>query len=257
MLAALLVTLALPLAPASEPAPVDKSIDRYRTPIDVLNEGFLGAAARPVRFDWRRSPVMFGATASEILERNNFGAARVGVFARKPFGSLLGELALHWAWAVPTPSSELLALTPYRQASRPSRVELDLNLGYPVVEGVVTLWPGFLPPAEMVLSGVAGARYLFYPEELFNREFLDITGGLFLPALPLTAQAEIEPNLLPGMDLDLARYHVLGGFNLDVYFQPGLLISPRVLVAVPILAPATQTQLGFFWEMTISVGYAL
>ena len=45
------------------------------------------------------------------------------------------------------------------------------------------------------------------------------------------------------------------GFGDDLYFKQGLFLSPRVLFAVPILAPATETDsfLGGFFSLAIGV----
>ena len=235
----------------------DAGIEQYRSPVSVLTEHFLGSASRPVRFDWRRSPVMFSLSGSELLERNNFGSFRLGVNVRKAFGSIITEAGINYALSLETSSSRIIALTPYRQAGRPSRFEIDINAGYPLLEGVVTPLPKIIPPAQMVLSALGGFRYLVYPGSFQNRSFQDVATSLVFPQLTEDEIIEIEQSVPGGMRLDRARFNALAGLSLDVYFQPGVYISPRALVALPLLNGVTGSELGLWWEMGITIGYAL
>ena len=88
------VLLATCTAFADEDPPADATLDRYRTPIEVLNERMIGTASKSVRFDWRKSAIGFGLIGSELLERNNFGSTRLGVLARRPFGNFMGEVGV-------------------------------------------------------------------------------------------------------------------------------------------------------------------
>lgn len=235
----------------------DSSIERYRTPLEALTERMIGSASKSVRFDWRKSRLGFGLFGSELLERNNFGSARLGAFLRRPLGSLMGEVGLTRVFTWGTESSDLLALTPYRQSGRPSRLELDLNLGYPLAEGVVTSVPSFLPAAELVFSASAGVRYLFYPGALGGADFLDLAKALLAPRLTDRELGALEAARLPGMQVDPARYGLMGGLSLDIYFQPGALISPRALFAVPLFSSVNQTRLGLWWELTLGLGWMI
>jgi hypothetical protein len=245
-----------PTPPAEADKAHDTSIELQRTPFEAMGEHFLGSTSRAVRFDWRRSPIIVGVLVSELLERNTFGSFRFGASARKAFGNLTGEIAVSYFDPVSTEASDQLALTPYRQAGRPWHVELDVNVAYPLVEGVVTPLFDFMPPAELVLSGAAGLRYLFYPRSFANQDVLDTLPDLAFPALTDEERAGIEPTALPGMLVDAARYHTLVGLIADAYLQPGINISPRVMVAIPLLAPVTQTGLGLWWELSLFVGFA-
>lgn len=250
-------------APTSATAEVSKrtednsALEAQRTPLQALNEHFLGSAARSVRYDWRSSPVMLGVLVGEVLERNNFGQWRLGAMGRKAFGDILLDGGVNIYFAYPTASSETLALTPFRQAGRPGHLEIDVNLGYAVAEGVVTPMLSFLPPAEMVLVVYAGARYLGYWETFPSRPIQDIAVDLVLPQLSQTERLRLEDAALGGMSVDPARFHVMLGVSLDVYLQPGVFVSPRVHLAVPLLTPLTGTQLGWFSEVGLAVGYAL
>jgi hypothetical protein len=106
----------------------------------------IGTASRAVRFDWRNKTFGIGLLASQILELNNFNSTQVGLFARTPLvGSLMADLALTYVHTWGSAATGQLALTPYRQAARPSRMELDINLGFPLAEAVATARPGFFP----------------------------------------------------------------------------------------------------------------
>lgn len=238
----------------SEP---DSTLERYRTPLEALNERMIGTASRSVRFDWRKSKLGLALLGSELLERNNFGSTRLGLLARRPFGGVMGELAVTRAFTWGTDSSDKLSRTPYRQYGRPSRFELDVNVAYPLAEGVVTAWPSFFPAAELVFSANAGFRYLFYPEALGGARFVEVASAVLAPRLTERELAQLEPVRPPGMLIDRARYGLLAGLALDVYLQPGAFISPRAMVAFPLLAPVTGTGLGLWWELTLGIGWAL
>jgi hypothetical protein len=234
----------------------DTTLDRYRTPFEVLTERMLGTASRAVRFDWRQTRVGVGLVGSQLLELNNFRSTRLGGFVRMPIKGFLGDIAITRVFTRGSESTEKLALTPYRQSGRPSRFELDLNLGYPLAEGVTTARPGFFPATELVFSANAGLRYLFYPGSLAGASFRDTAGSLFAPTLSELEIENLESTRLPGMQLERARYSLLTGLSLDVYFQSGGFLSPRVLIALPLLSGATQSGLGWWWELSFGAGWA-
>jgi hypothetical protein len=244
----------------SEPAdavPDVSPIERYRTPFEALTERALGTASRAVRFDWRRTTIGFGAVGSQLIELNNFSSARVGGFARTPLGSLVAEVAVTAVFTWGSPSSELLSLTPYRQAARPGRVELDINLGYPLVEGVGTARLSFIPATEFVFSVNLGFRYLYYPGSMEKMKAEDVAKAIFAPRLSVAEIDNLESVRLPGMQIDGFRYGVLGGFSLDIYFQPGAFISPRVMVCPSFDSLVGGQGLGFWWELSLGAGFAL
>ncbi len=240
-----------PAAPAT-----DTSLEAFRTPFDALTERAIGMASRAVRFDWRKTRVGFGVVGSQILELNNYSSARVGGFARTTAGSFMLELAVTRVITWASASAEQLALTPYRQFGRASRVELDFNVGYPLAEGVATLRPGVLPAAEFVFSANAGLRYLYYPGSLNNMTPGAVMGALFAPRLGETELENMKAELPPAMQLDPSRYQLLVGFSLDVYFQPGLFVTPRAMMGVPVLS-AAGGGIGFWWELSLAAGWAL
>lgn len=237
--------------PPPEEAPEDKTLEGSRTPFEVLNERMIGVASRAVRFDWRKKRLGIGLIGSQLLELNNFNSARFGALVRSPLGSFMGELAITRVVTWGSASSDKLALTPYRQTGRPSRLELDLNVGYPLAEGVATARPGFFPATELVFSASAGLRYVYYPGALSGASVSQVAGALISPSLSAREQENLESKLSPGMQLDKGRYNLLTGFDLDVYFQSGGFLSPRAMIALPI----TGSDLGLWWELTFSAGW--
>lgn len=233
----------------------DDSLERYRTPFEVLSERMIGEASRALRFDWRRKTLGVGVLGSQLLELNNFTSARLGGFARTPLGNLMTEAAVTWVFTGGSESSERLALTPYRQSGRPSRLELDLNLGYPLAEGVVTAWPGFFPATELVFSVQAGFRYLYYPGELHGAGFREIAKAVFAPKLSDRELENLEEDRLPGMEVDGARYNLLAGLSVDLYFKSGGFVAPRAMIAVPILSSLSDSGLGWWWELSLGLGW--
>ena len=245
------------LTPAQPRTEEPASEDGFRTPVEVLTERMIGTASRSVRYDWRKSQVGFGLIGSDLLERNNFASTRVGIMARRPMGVFMGELAITHAWTWGTESTRKLALTPYRQHARPNRFELDVNVGYPLAEGIVTAWPRWFPPTELVFSVNAGARYLFYPGALKGATFRQGAQALVEPKLTTRELDNLEARRLGGMLVDPARYNVLAGLQLDLYFQTGGFLSPRAFVALPLLTPVNGTGLGWWWELSMSLGWAI
>lgn len=254
---------------SDNPPLVEASLDPFRTPVDRLTEHYLGSTSRPVRFDWRNSLFILGVHGGELIERNNFGSFRLGAVVRRAFLSIMFEAAASYVFVIGTESSELLALTPYRQASRPPRVELDVNVSYPLFEGVVTPIFDFIPASEMVFSVTGGGRYLLYPQTIIGdrnwdrtstwtdtQTWQDIGAGLATAQLLDDDRRLLERRGLPGMQIDPATVHTLAGFTFDAYYQPGLFFSARALLAIPALYLVSGTRLGFWWETTLVAGWA-
>lgn len=240
-----------PATPDGDPA---TGLRRFRVMFDRLVDRALGKTARPVRFDWRKATVGVGGMISQLSELNSFRSARFGGVVRVPTSQLMLELGVSWVWTGETESTRLLALTPFRQTARPSRLELDLNVHFPVAEGIVTVWPSFLLPMEMVFSLSGGFRYLHYWGALEGARFRTYVGSLFVPQLTRRELNNLEEKRLPGMAIDTARYGTMVGFNLDIYMSNGVFVAPRAMVALPLLAGSTGTELGFWWELTFGAG---
>jgi len=168
----------------------------------------------------------------------------------------MGELAVSRVWTASTPSSDLLSLTPYRQAGRPRRWELDLNASFPLAEGVVTAWPAFLPSSQLVLWATGGVRYLFYPGSVEGMPLLDASRALVSPYLSDPEVVNLEGLRNPGMQIDRARYSLLIGLSTDLYFHQGLFFSPRVLLGIPVLSGISGNGIGFWWELSFGAGWA-
>ena len=231
-------------------------LSRHRAPFDVLVEQAIGSTSVPVEYNWRRTKVQVAATGNHYFELNNFNSLRAGGMVRLPSDSMLFEMQVSRVWVWDTPSSELLAYTPYRQPGRPSRMELDINVGFPLAEGVVTVFPRWFPSVQMVLNAYGGLRYLLYPAGFSGMRVRDIGSAIFTPTLSAAEQANLDALRLDAMQLDPARYGLMFGMGNDFYFRQGLFFSPRAMFALPVLAPATQTNLLFWAEFSLSVGVA-
>lgn len=217
----------------------------------------LGETSRAVRFDWRSSKVGFALQGAQLLELNNFGSASLAACVRFPVSSLLLEFGLARAVTWPSPSSGLLSLTPYRQSGRPSRFELQVNVGYPLAEGVATARPGFLSSTQLVLLANASVRYLYYPGSLARMSTGDVAKAVLAPRLSSQELENLELARLPSMQVDVARYALLAGLSLDVYLANGVFLSPRAMVAIPLVSGFDGSGLGFWWELALSFGWTL
>ncbi|MCA2981326.1 MAG: hypothetical protein INH41_06275 [Myxococcaceae bacterium] len=239
-------------------APVeDTTLERYRTPLEALTERPIGEASRAVRFDWRRSRVGFGVLGSSVIELNSFASARVGAYVRKALGNFMLEGAVTYVHTWGSFSTYQLSLTPFRQFARPSRLEVDVNLSYALAEGVVTPRVSFIPPAELVFSATAGLRYLYYFGALAGVPATEVLAALFAPRVTDREADNLEPQRLPGMQVARTRYSVLAGFQLDLYLRPGLAVTPRVLVSLPVFGGLPGAGLSWWWELSLGVGAAL
>lgn len=248
-------------APVAEPAAppageVGDPLSPYRTDLDDLAEATIGTVSRPVAFNWRRTNVQLAGLIAFPFELNNFASLRGGALVRLPSGGAIVELGLSYANTWDTPSSDLLAFTPFRQPGRPDRLEIDVGLALPLAEGVVTVAPRFFPAAELVFNLQADFRYLLYPGGFPGMKPGKVLSALLSPQLTETERANLEEERLTSMMIDPARYGLLLGFGNDVYFEQGVFVTPRLLLALPLLAPATGTELLVWSEFTIAVGFA-
>ena len=234
----------------------DDPLSPYRTPFGVLLDRTIGSTSRPVAFNWRRTRVQLAATGSHLFELNNFNSLRAGAVARFPTSGLLYEIGLNTVWVWDTPSSELLALTPYRQPGRPARAEIDFNVVIPLAEGVVTTRARFFPALEMVFSGYAGIRYAIYPNGFGGMKVGEVATAILSPALTETELENLDDWRLDAMEVDPARYGLLLGLGDDIYFKQGIFISPRVMVSLPVLAPVAESDLLFWGDFSLLVGVA-
>ncbi len=239
----------------SDPEP-DDPLSPYRTPFGVLVDRAIGTSSRPVGFSWRRTRVQLAATGDHLFELNNFNSLRAGGLARFPAGGGIIELGLSYVWVWDTPSSEQLAYTPYRQPGRPKRMELDLTVGLPLAEGVVTTAPRFFPAVELVFNAYAGVRYLIYPTGFAGLRAREVAAAIFSPLLTETELDNLEDQRLAAMQVDSGRYGLMAGVGNDIYSKQGIFVSPRLMMAVPVLAPASGTQLLFWADLSLTVGVA-
>jgi hypothetical protein len=262
--AALAASLLLcPPARAEQDAPEEPGeeeeedvLSRYRTPFGVLVERTIGTTSRPVEFDWRRTTVHVAASGDHLFELNNFNSLRAGGLVRSPAGGGIVELGLGWVWVWDTPSSEQLAYTPYRQPGRPERLELELNLGYPLAEGVVTVAPRFFPAVEMVFTAYAGLGYHIYPGTMKGKRPREFATAIFSPMLTESELELLEERRLDAMQVDTGRYGLFLGVGDELYFRQGVFVAPRVMFAVPVLAPASGSELLFQADLSLNLGVA-
>jgi len=274
-LAVLVATLLLGQARAEEPgdspspapseddtdpepdAQPDDTIERYRSPFEELSERAIGTTSKPVEFNWRRSTVQVAATGNHFFELNNFNSIRAGGLVRVPSGGLLFELGLSYVWVWDTPSSELLAYTPYRQPGRTDRLELDFTMGIPLAEGVVTTHPRYFPAVQLVFNAYGGFRYLIYPTGFAGMTAREVGATIFSPTITQTELDNLDDERLAAMQIDSGRYGLMAGFGNDIYLKQGVFVSPRVMFAIPVLAPATQTELLLWADFALIIGVAL
>lgn len=235
----------------------DDTLSPHRAEFDVLAERTIGTSSRPVEFNWRRTTAQLAVSGSYLVELNNFNSMRGGALVRLPSGGVIVELGATYAGVWDSPSSRLLALTPYRQPGRPNRLELDLTVGLPLAEGIVTTYPRYFPAVQMVFNAYAGFRYIVYPSGYGGMTPGEVVGAILGPRLGDLEVENLEEERLAAMQIDSGRYGLLVGFGNDFYFKSGFFLSPRLLVAVPLLSPATGTDLLMWADLSLAIGLAL
>ena len=262
MIPSLLLSLALAQeAPPEESPPEevpaeDDRLSEYRLPFSVLVERSIGVASKPTEYDWRASEVQVAATGSHLFELNNFNTLRAGGLVRVPTEGLMYELGVSKVWVWDTPSSELLAFTPYRQPGKPSRLEVDVTVGVPLAEGVVTAVPRRFPAAQLVFSAYVSLRYSVYPFSFDEMRRREIGSALASPQMTTKELENLEDRRLDAMQIDSARYGLMAGVGNDLYFSQGLFLSPRAMFAVPVFAPASGTDLRLYADFSVVLGVA-
>ncbi len=230
---------------------------RHRMPLPVLLDRAIGVTARPVAYNWRASPVQFAVVGGRIAELNTFNSARVGGLVRVPSAGAMIEVSASYVASWDSSASRALALTPYVQAGRPSRLEVDALFGVPFAEGIVTAAPRLVPALQLVLNGYVGLRYAVYPTGYARLRPGEVGVALVAPALSEKELANLNDARLDAMEVDPSRYWVVAGLGQDIYLKQGLFVSPRLLVTVPVLAPITGSQLVLAPELSLAVGVAL
>ncbi|NBW82094.1 hypothetical protein EBR21_10125, partial [bacterium] len=185
-------------------------------PFPELIERTLGVAGKPVRFDWRHRSQLYFLDVGQPVEYNNFETGRVAASVFFPSSDVSFGFGVAKVSVSSTPSTDAIALMPYRQLGRPGRWEMQAGAFYPVAEGVVTFRQPMLPAAQMVFSLAADVRYLIYPS-LFSTS--DIKGGLksMLSTTLSSSQLDTLTNTAPpGMRVDPGKVNLLAGFNLHL-----------------------------------------
>ncbi len=256
------VASAQDVAPAQPPAPpelppADDVLTPYRLPFDKLVERTIGTTSVPVAFDWRESRVQFAGNLTYLAELNNFNGMRGGGLVRVPAGGTIFEIGVNYAETWESPTSRLLALTPYRQPGHPDRLEVDLTFGIPLAEGVVTAAPKFFPASQLVFNAYGGLRYILYPTGFAGLTRTQVLESVIAPTMSTEEVDNLDDARLPGMKVDPGRYGVMLGFGTDLYFKTGFFVSPRFMLAVPLLSPATQTELYMWADLSLAIGVAL
>lgn len=234
----------------------DDPLSAYRTPFPVLAERTIGTTSRAVEFNWRRTRAQVGGLVAQPFELNSFDSLRAGGLLRLPRDGRVFEVGLGYVWVWNTASTELLALTPYRQPARPRRWSLEGSLGLPLAEGVVTAAPRWFPALELVLMGYVGLRYEWYPGAMAGMRLGPRFGAAVSPGLTADELANLEDRRRAGMKLDPARYTPMIGMGNDIYLAQGVFVSPRVMLSVPLFVPANGSDLLWWGEASVVVGVA-
>ena len=247
-----------PTPESSDPAgePGSDPLSPYRVRFDMLVDRTIGTASVPVAFNWRRSTVHVAAHGTFLVELNNFNTLRAGATVRLPTRKTLVELGISGVEVWDTESSERLALTPYRQPGRPDRLELDVLIGLPLAEGVVTASPRLFPATQLVFNAYVGLRYSVYPTGWPGMKPGEVVGAILNPGLTRREVRNLEGARLDAMEVDPQRYGLMAGVGNDLYFSQGVFVSPRMLFAVPLLAPATESRLIMQVDLGLLVGVA-
>lgn len=262
MIHSLLLLMAAPVLavedpPASDTAQEgDDTLSEYRLPFSVLAERSIGMTSKPVEYNWRDGRYQIAATGSHYFELNNYSTMRAGAMIRLPSEGFIYELGLSKVWVWDSLASEQLALTPYRQPGRPPRLELDVTVGLPIAEGVVTAVPRRFPAAQLVFNVYVSFRYSIYPSSYAGIRGRELASALASPTMSEAEIENLETRRLEAMQIDTARYGLMAGVGNDLYLSQGIFISPRVMFAVPLFIPVNESDLRLWADFSLAVGVA-
>lgn len=236
--------------------PTDDVLSPYRATFDDLSNQAIGTVSQPVAFSWRRSKVHIAGTLAYPLEFNTFANLRAGFLLRRPVGGLLLELGISRVVTWDTAASRQLVYTPYRQSGRPSHLELELGVAVPIAEGVVTTPVRALPAMQLTFNLYSSVRYLYYPGAQRNMTAGQVAAALLSPTLTDREVTNLDSDRLDAMQVDPGRYGLMLGFGNDIYLTQGLFLSPRIQMAIPLLAPVSKTALPVWVDLSMHAGWA-
>lgn len=190
------------------------------------------------------------------LELNNFESSRLGLLVMFPQPAFLAGLDLAYVRTVSTASNLLLEETPVRQLGRPSRIEYGLAFDLPLAEGMANSVLSVLPAAQMVWAFQARLRTCYYPGMYRGAPVGDVLKSAFLGAdLNNRERDNLRASREPGMQISTSRRELLLGLKGMIFHQVGVFFAPSVLLALPSLD--RDQSLGWWWEMSLGVGYAI
>ena len=127
----------------------------------------------------------------------------------------------------------------------------------PLAEGVVTTVPKVFPAVQLVFNAHVQIRYLFYPTAWSEMTPAEVGRAIIAPALDQKQINNLDEARLDAMAVDPGRYGLMLGFGNDIYFKQGVFVSPRVMLATPVMAPVTDTNMLFWADLSLAVGVAL
>lgn len=251
-----------PLACAAEDADraatptATKGAANVSTPLDDILKSQVGSVARASVYLWRQKTLLLSFDAGQLVEMNAFESKKFALMARFPGESMTFQLGLSRIFVAGTDATDALELTPYRQAGRPSRYELDSGIDLTISEGVANQLFDFYPLGQMVLSFQARLRYLIYPTTSKKGAFKDKMRSLFAVELSDEDFDDLSRTAPAGMAVERGRLNALVGLRFDHYAVSGFSLNANLLLALP-LRVSDNDELKSWWEMAVGVGYGL
>src|SRR5690606_34258579 len=125
-----------------------------------------------------------------------------------------------------------------------------------LAEGVVTTVPRFFPAVQLAFVAYGGLRYALSPQAFAKMRPGQVAGAIIAPSLSDHEIDNLEGARLDAMQVDPGRFGLYAGLGNDIYFKSGVFVSPRLLVGVPLLAPATQSELWMWADLSLAAGLA-
>jgi hypothetical protein len=144
-----------------------------------LIDEVIAETQNPRLYDWHNEQLGLEYSTFNLNEKNNFESFGYSLALRSSLSSrFFGLFGVRFVETLATPSTEMVALTPYQQAAQSSRREVFLQGALPILAGrSFTLLSPWISDWEHVLYFKLGAQYHFTGRGIaFNQEPL--------PALP-------------------------------------------------------------------------
>ncbi|MCX6127918.1 MAG: hypothetical protein NTX25_02495 [Proteobacteria bacterium] len=147
----------------------------------------------------------------------------------------------------------IYAKTPFEQEGRPTRLEWQNGLEFPLVEGISQNLITIVPASEFVLSAVAQLNLYIYPE--LNHKPVQLLKDIVKFSMDESDRQILERSSPSAMRVHRGTHSMSLGLQWDNYYKSGFGWNMRFLYERPFLS--SESHLSSWFSLALGVGYAL